>query len=64
MAASKTAKSAAPKKLDPKKSYEVKLTRPISVDGHRLLPRDRHWIAGTALEGMSAEDRASITIVE
>jgi hypothetical protein len=64
MAASKTAKSAATKKLDPRKSYQVKLSRPIAIDGHRLLPRDQHWINGAAIDEMSAEDRASITVVE
>jgi hypothetical protein len=63
MATPKPAKPAGTKKLDPDKSYEVKLTRPITVAGSVLMPRHRQFIAGAMIEAMSDEDRASITVL-
>jgi hypothetical protein len=49
--------------LDPERHYPVKLSRPIEVQGRRLLPRHQHTIRGDLIEAMVPEDRAAVTIV-
>jgi hypothetical protein len=56
--------NAATPTLDPEKQYKVELSRPLDIAGHRLFPRHKHRILGSAIMALSAEDRAAVTVVE